>query len=217
MSYKRIIAIKDKSIHIIIIAVISLIINATILAPQVQGSLFLKNKDENISDKISSYIYSFFEENFDNQIKSEIVIQKFIGLLNILIILPIILLKGLITGAISLISGLIRTVLAIIKLTILSVAGIQGVLTITGLFVIFLGLMTKLGFKIFSLFSSPILSAIVLRLIPALGSLMGGLSLIVHSIVGLAIMGALPVLLVILILNIVKIFQNLIEDGNPTS
>ena len=217
MSYKENITIRNKSIHIIIIAVIGLIINATILAPQVQGSLFLKNKDENISDKISSSIYSFFEENFDNQITSEIVIQKFIGLLNILIILPIILLKGLITGAISLISGLIRTVLAIIKLTILSVAGIQGVLTITGLFVIFLGLMTKLGFKIFSSISSPILSTIVLRLIPALGSLMGGLSLIVHSIVGIAIMGALPVLLVILILNIVKIFHNLIEGGLPAS
>jgi hypothetical protein len=127
------------------------------------------------------------------------------------------LLKGLITGAISLISGLIRTVLAIIKLTILSVAGIQGILTITGLFVIFLGLMTKLGFKIFSLISSPVLSAIVLRIIPALGSLMGGLSLIIHSIVGLAIIGALPVLLIILILNIVKIFQNFIEEGLPTS
>lgn len=261
MSYNTIKEIRNKSIHLGVIAVISIIISATILVPQVQGSIFFKNSEENISDKISTYIDSFFGEgtnlieckNFeatafnkiiqkilsedkfnsifsdeneltkkfitssDSPMTSEVMIQKFIGFLNLLITLPIILLKGIITGGISLISGLIRTVIAIIKLTILSVAGIQGALTFTGFFVIFLGLMTKLGFKIFSIISSPIFSVIVLRIIPAIGSLLGGLSLIIHSIIGLAIMSALPLLIIILAINIVKIVQGIIEEGIPTS
>ena len=261
MSYNTIKEISNKSIHLGVIAVIIIVISATILVPQVQGSIFFKSSEENISHKISNYIDSFVGEganlikykNFeatainqiiqkiisedkfnsifsdendfikklftssDSPITSEVTIQKFIGFLNLLITLPIILLKGIITGGISIISGLIRTVMAIIKLTILSVAGIQGALTFTGFFIIFLGLMTKLGFKIFSIISSPIFSVIVLRIIPALGSLFGGLSLIIHSIIGLAIMSALPLLIIILAINIVKIVQGIIEDGLPTS
>ncbi|MBN2604161.1 MAG: hypothetical protein JXA91_08530, partial [Candidatus Thermoplasmatota archaeon] len=182
---------------------------------QIIQKITLENKFNSIFNK-KNYVSNNLLFSSDTQITSEIIIQKFIGFINLLITLPIILLKGIITGAISLILGLIRTILAIIKLTILSVAGIQGVLTLTGLFIIFLGLMTKLGFKIFSTIGSPIFSVIVLRIIPALGSLIGGLSLIVHSIIGLAIMSALPVVLIILVLNIVKILQDLIEEGIPT-
>jgi hypothetical protein len=230
--------IRNKSIYLGVIASISLIISATILVPQVQGSLILKNKDDNILNKISSEVNSFFAErskdkfisffskennyidklipSLDPPKISKIMMQKFIGFFNLLITLPILLLKGIISGAISLLSGLIRTVLAIIKLTILSVACIQGALTFTGIFIIFLGLMTKFGFKIFSIMASPVFSVLVLRIIPAFGTLLGGLSLIIHSVVGLAIISALPVLLIILVLNIVKIVQSLLEEGLPT-
>jgi len=92
-------------------------------------------------------------------------------------------LKGVIKGVIGIIMGVLRCISALIRLVILFFTGAQGILTLTAFFVIFMGIMSRIGIKLFANIAAPIFALITARLIPAIGALFGGLSLAVHSLV----------------------------------
>jgi len=128
------------------------------------------------------------------------LIQKLLSIILILLLIPFMILNGVINGVIGIIMGVLRCISALIRLVILFFAGAQGMLTLTAFFVIFMGIMSRIGLKLFSNIAAPILALITARLIPAIGTLLGGLSLAVHSIVALLIIFAIPIAIAMIII-----------------
>ena len=127
------------------------------------------------------------------------LIQKLLSIILILLLIPFMILKGVINGVIGIIMGVLRCISALIRLVILFFAGAQGMLTLTAFFVIFMGIMSRIGLKLFANISAPIFALITARLIPAIGALFGGLSLAVHSLVALLIVFAIPIAIAMII------------------
>ena len=127
------------------------------------------------------------------------LIQKLLSIILILLLIPFMILKGVINGVIGIIMGVLRCISALIRLVILFFAGAQGVLTLTAFFVIFMGIMSRIGLKLFANIAAPIFALITARLIPAIGALFGGLSLAVHSLVALLIIFAIPIAIAMII------------------
>ncbi len=127
------------------------------------------------------------------------LIQKLLSIILILLLIPFMILKGVINGVIGIIMGVLRCISALIRLVILFFAGAQGMLTLTAFFVIFMGIMSRIGLKLFANIAAPIFALITARLIPAIGALFGGLSLAVHSLVALLIIFAIPIAIAMII------------------
>ena len=127
------------------------------------------------------------------------LIQKLLSIILILLLIPFMILKGVINGVIGIIMGVLRCISALIRLVILFFAGAQGMLTLTAFFVIFMGIMSRIGLKLFANITAPIFALITARLIPAIGALFGGLSLAVHSLVALLIVFAIPIAIAMII------------------
>ena len=127
------------------------------------------------------------------------LIQKLLSIILILLLIPFMILKGVINGVIGIIMGVLRCISALIRLVILFFAGAQGMLTLTAFFVIFMGIMSRIGLKLFANIAAPIFALITARLIPAIGALFGGLSLAVHSLVALLIVFAIPIAIAMII------------------
>lgn len=132
--------------------------------------------------------------------EKEGLIQKLLSIILILLLIPFMILKGVINGVIGITMGVLRCISALVKLVILFFAGAQGMLTLTAFFVIFMGVMSRICLKLFSNVAAPILAIITARLIPAIGSLLGGLSLAVHSLVALLIIFAIPIAIAMIII-----------------
>jgi len=151
--------------------------------------------------------------NMSTEQEKEGFIQKFLLIILIILLIPFMILKGGIKGVIGITMGVLRCISALIKLTILFFAGAQGMLTLSAFFVIFMGVMSRIGFKLFSNVAAPILSIITARLVPAIGSLLGGLSLAVHSLVALLIIFAIPLAIVIIVMVVAMV----LGEGDMTA
>ena len=132
--------------------------------------------------------------------EQEGLIQKLLSIILILLLIPLMILKGGIKGVIGITMGVLRCISALIRLVILFFAGAQSMLTLMAFFVIFMGIMSRIGLKLFSNIIAPIFALITARLIPAIGSLFGGLSLVVHSLVALLIIFAIPIIIVLVVI-----------------
>ena len=132
--------------------------------------------------------------------EKEGLIQKLLSIILILLLIPFMILNGVINGVIGIIMGVLRCISALIRLVILFFAGAQSILTLTAFFVIFMGIMSRIGLKLFANIAAPILALITARLIPAIGTLLGGLSLAVHSLVALLIIFAIPIAIAMIII-----------------
>jgi hypothetical protein len=128
------------------------------------------------------------------------LIQKLLSIILILLLIPFMILNGVINGVIGIIMGVLRCISALIRLVVLFFAGAQSILTLTAFFVIFMGVMSRIGLKLFSNIAAPVLALITARLIPAIGTLLGGLSLAAHSLVALLIIFAIPIAIAMIII-----------------
>ena len=128
------------------------------------------------------------------------LIQKLLSIILILLLIPFMILNGVINGVIGIIMGVLRCISALIRLVVLFFAGAQSILTLTAFFVIFMGVMSRIGLKLFSNIAAPILALITARLVPAIGTLLGGLSLAIHSLVALLIIFAIPIAIAMIII-----------------
>ena len=129
--------------------------------------------------------------------EKEGLVQKLLSIILILLLIPFMILIGVFNGVIGITMGVLRCISALIRLVILFFAGAQSMLTLIAFFVIFMGIMSRIGLKLFSNIIAPIFAFITARLIPAIGSLFVGLSLAVHSLAALLIIFAIPVIIVL--------------------
>jgi len=129
--------------------------------------------------------------------EKEGLVQKLLSIILILLLIPFMILIGVFNGVIGITMGVLRCISALIRLVILFFAGAQSMLTLIAFFVIFMGIMSRIGLKLFSKIVAPIFAFIAARLIPAIGSLFGGLSLAVASLAALLIIFAIPVIIVL--------------------
>jgi hypothetical protein len=130
------------------------------------------------------------------------LIQNLLSIILILLLIPFMILKGVVNGVIGIVMGVLRFTSALIKLVILFFTGTQGMLTIIASFIIFIGIMSRIGLKLFSKIAAPIFSLITSRLIPAIGTLLGGLSFAVHSLLALLIIFAIPIAIAMIIVTL---------------
>ena len=138
-----------------------------------------------------------------NEKEKEGLLQRLVTIILILLLIPFMILKGVISGLIGIIGGVIRGIFALVKLVILLFVGLQSALTLTAFFVIFMGIMSKIGINLFSRVGAPLLAFILARMIPAVGSFLGGLSLAVHSLTALLIILAIPLSIALIIVLLV--------------
>jgi len=97
------------------------------------------------------------------------------------------------------IRGIIRTIGNIIRVIVLILAGVQGVLTLSALYVLFMGAMSYIGFKLASYIGAPLFGFIASRLTIVIGSLLGALSLFISSVIAFLLVFAIPLIILIII------------------
>ena len=149
-----------------------------------------------------------------NEKEKEGLLQRLVTIILILLLIPFMILKGVISGLIGIIGGVIRGICALVKLVILLFAGLQSALTLTAFFVIFMGITSKIGINLFSRIGAPLLAIIISRMIPAVGSFLGGLSLAAHSLTALLIILAIPLSIALIVVLLVVLLG---EGGGVTS
>jgi len=168
----------------------------------------LSNEELILFKTLKTYVLKMQSLTDDEILNSDIsteqekggLIQKLLSIILILLLIPFMILKGVIKGVIGIIMGVLRCISALIRLVILFFTGAQGILTLTAFFVIFMGIMSRIGIKLFANIAAPIFALITARLIPAIGALFGGLSLAVHSLVALLIIFAIPIAIIAVII-----------------
>ena len=175
--------------------------------------ILFKNLKTYTLKTLSSIDDEVLNSDIYTQQEKEKLIQKLLFIILLILLIPFMILKGSINGLIGITIGVLRSICALIKLVILSFTGAQGILTLTAFFIIFIGVMSKIGIKFFSNIASPVLAIITARLVPAIGSLLGGLSLAIHSALALLIIFAIPIAIAIIII----VLATLLGGGNITA
>ncbi len=122
------------------------------------------------------------------------------------------LLKGLLQGISLLIGGLLRIIGAILTIVVLILAGLQTVLTTSGFLLVFMGFISKIGIKIFSVIAAPVFALLAAQFTVSLGTLLGGLSMALHAILAFILIFAIPILLIAGVFLLVS--GNSEEDGD---
>jgi hypothetical protein len=153
------------------------------------------------NEKISNIIDALFSKigNYNIELIRDGILSKILSVIIFILLIPFTILKTLILGAIGLISAVIRLVVSIIKLSILTITGIQGSLIIIGLFLIFMGWMSKIGLNIITKVASPVFSFILFRIIPNIGKMLGGITQMLYSILALIVIFAIPIAIALIV------------------
>jgi hypothetical protein len=176
----------------------------------------------NILEKYLLKIDNAFTNNFYNNndiIKDEYlqlnngVFQNIISLFLTIIQFIITLLKALLQGFFTVFAGLIKTIGALIGIIILIIADIQTILLLTGLYIISIGILSRNIIKTLASIGAPIFAAISAFLSIAIGSLLGSIVTIGFSIIGVAIILAIPIALIAGFLYFSGYFDNGDGDG----
>lgn len=103
------------------------------------------------------------------------------------------LLKILANATISLIWGILRVIGAIVTIILLFLAGTQTVLTLGAVLMLFLGIMSKYGIKALSVIGAPIFAMIAAQATISLGTIIGGISQVIFSVLAILLLFALPI------------------------
>jgi hypothetical protein len=107
------------------------------------------------------------------------------------------LLQGLLKGISLLIGGILRIIAAILTIVVLMLAGLQTILTVSGFLLVFMGFMSKIGLKIFSVIAAPVFALLAAQFTVSMGTLLGGLSMALHAILAFVLIFAIPILLIV--------------------
>jgi len=125
--------------------------------------------------------------------------ETLLSILSAIMVIPIMILKVLVKGLVGVIGGILKILGSIVVIFLLFLAGTQTTLTLGAFFLIFLGLMSKIGIQAFSIIGAPIFAIIAAQLSVSTGSLLGGLSMALFSVLGIIILLALPLAIIALI------------------
>jgi hypothetical protein len=173
----------------------------------------LKNYLLKLDNVFTNKFYNDNVINKDNKLfLNNGAFQNIISIFLTIIQFIITLLKALLQGFLTVFGGLIKTIGALIGIVILILADIQTVLLLTGLYIISLGVLSKNIIKTLASIGAPIFAAISAFLSIALGSLIGSIATIGFSIIGVAIILAIPIAAVAAFLYFSDYFEQ--DDGN---
>ena len=140
------------------------------------------------------------------------ILQRLISLILTVLQFIVTILKAILQGFFTLFGGLIRTIGSIIGIIVLIFAELQTILLLTGLYMISLGVLSKNVIKTLTGIGAPIFAAISAFMTIAFGNLLGSLSTAIFSIVGVAIILAIPIALIAAFLYFSGYFDN--DDGD---
>jgi hypothetical protein len=138
-------------------------------------------------------------ENSSNGTSDNTILNIIINLFKSLFTVITTLLKIILNAAINLIGGLLRIIGAVIAIILLFLAGTQTVLTLGAILMLFLGVMSKYGIKALSIIGAPIFAIIAAQLSISLGTVIGGISTVIFSILAILLLFALPISIAALI------------------
>lgn len=201
-----------------VIAIVLIFVSSTTMVPQVQGATAVKQLDRVYSSPI--FILAKMFKQFSNKdiplygsdvdkmgfIKNLIslllsILKKgdirnsgsILNFLMSLLSIPILIIKILIKAGSALIGSILKVIGAIVGIIALIFLGLQTGLTLTALLIILMGFISKIGIKIFAVIGAPIFALLAAQLSILSGTLIGGVSMILHSFIAIAIFLAIPI------------------------
>ncbi len=127
---------------------------------------------------------------------------RFSGILSILMNMLMMVLKLIIKGIVSVVGSILRILGSIVLIIMLILSGLQTGLASTAFFSVFLGIVSKIVIQALSFIGAPIYAIIAALLSISSGSLMGGLSFVLFSLLAIIIFFAIPIAIVVGILFI---------------
>ncbi|HEC89550.1 MAG TPA: hypothetical protein ENI44_03090 [Thermoplasmatales archaeon] len=200
-----------------VVAIALIFISSTTMVPQVQGSTAVKQLDKIYSSpvfilarlfkQISNKDIPLYGSDIDQLGFIKDLISWLLSLLKkggtkngsilnflmSLLSIPALLIKLLIKAGSALVSSILKVIGAIIGIIALIFLGLQTGLTLTALLIILMGFISKIGIKIFAVIGAPIFALIAAQLSILSGTLLGGVSMILHSFIAIAIFLAIPI------------------------
>ena len=160
-------------------------------------NLFNGDTDSSIFTTIFSMIKGMLQnENGENDSpdpSGNNILNIILTMLQSIFSITMTLLKILANAAISLIWGILRIIGAIVTIILLFLAGTQTVLTLGAVLMLFLGIMSKYGIKALSIIGAPIFAMIAAQATISLGTIIGGISQVIFSVLAILLLFALPI------------------------
>jgi len=148
------------------------------------------------------------------------LLEQLVQALMLLLTIPILIIKALAKGVVVLAQGLIRVLGALIAIIVFIFSGVQTFLTLTGLVILFIGIMSKIGFQFFAALGAPIFALLAIFTSLSFGKMLGGLSMIFSSVAAAAVIFAIPLLIILLLPLIIEppefefnLGDNLFKEG----
>lgn len=123
-------------------------------------------------------------------------LQKLWSILMTILLIPLMILKGVFKGSVVILGGLLKGIGSIVTIILLMLAGFQTSLVLAGFFIIYIGILSKIGIKIFAAIGAPIFAILSASLTLAIGSVLGNISVVIHSILAVLTIFAIPLIII---------------------
>ncbi|MBS3748414.1 MAG: hypothetical protein KGY67_01795, partial [Candidatus Thermoplasmatota archaeon] len=124
------------------------------------------------------------------------IFSKMANILGVIVSIITFILKGIMQGVSLLVGGILKIIVALFSILLLIIGAIQTSLTIGAFFLIFLGFVSKIGLRIFSILGAPVFALLAAQFTISAGNLLGGLSMGLLSILALLVFFALPLIVI---------------------
>ena len=214
---------KRKGVIFGVLAIILLFVSSTTVVPQVQGSTTIKQIDKIYSSPfliLTAMLSKTLKKDSANILThgSSVIKLDFVksmlsmflsllkkgytngGILNFLMALlsiPILIIKILLKAGVAFANSILKIIGAIISIIALIFLGLQTGLTLSALLVILMGIISKIGVKVFTVIGAPIFALIAAQITMLSGNIIGGASMIVHSVIAFALFLAIPIVIAV--------------------
>ncbi len=204
-----------------VIAIVLIFVSSTTMVPQVQGATAVKQldkysspfflvmamlnrilkKDYSLKD-VPSYGSDSIKSGFLKSLisfilsllkKGDIKGGSILNFLMALLSIPILIIKIFFKAGVALIGSILKIIGAIIGIIVIIFLGLQTGLTLTALLTILMGFISKIGIKIFAVIGAPIFALLAAQLSILSGTLIGEVSMVLHSFIAIAIFLAIPI------------------------
>ena len=117
------------------------------------------------------------------------------NILGVIISIITFLLKGIVQGVSLLLGGVLKIITALISIVLLIILAMQTSLTIGSFFILFLGFISKIGLRVFSILGAPVFALLAAQFAISTGKLLGGLSMGLLALLALVVFFAIPIIL----------------------
>ena len=216
---------KRKGVIFGVLAIILLFVSSTTAVPQVQGSTTIKQIDKIYSSPfliLTAMLSKTLKKDPANILThgSSVIKLDFVkymlsmllsllkkgetngggGILNFLMALlsiPLLVIKILLKAGVALVDSILKIIGSIIGIIVLIFLGLQTGLTLSALLVILMGIISKIGIKVFAVVGSVIFALLAAQITTLSGAILGGTSMIVHSIIAFALFLAIPIVIAV--------------------